>query len=540
MSDRKPIHLRRQLVLQFGFCSVFLLWSVVTLAQSELQNQVAAQVYVNPTMWPGVLILGSGLKPNRTTISEPDLKLLTVALSNKSSRVLLAVESDTKAALELSGVLHERESQITRIEPTDFCAKLNDAATLAAWENCESIWIDATPDVAMELIQLDSAAHLQLHKCLTQVLERGGFVRLTGDLSWLGTDLVKKRSMLLSNCVLNAKQSEPLPSIINIHLPEGTRCGFAKRQLINISDEQAIQVQIAATEYYDAPLEKTLKDGEAIDWVQWQRSLIERQSAMYPGSQRVVHTLANGSLVIGGGGGMPDEVWHRFVELAGGEKSRIVILPTAVEEPKAELSFEARMFKLVGAKVVKVLPHILRSEVEEKAFLDELDQATGVWFGGGRQWRFVDAYWGTAAWEKLKDVCRRGGVIGGSSAGATIQGDLLVRGAPAGNQIMIAEGYRRGLGLLPGVAIDQHFSQRNRFKELEGCLAEFPAICGIGIDEQTALVVTAPGKCSVIGTGSVWMYPSFKVTEELKPDARTRSAMRKEYKSGAEFTLESH
>ncbi len=92
----------------------------------------------------------------------------------------------------------------------------------------------------------------------------------------------------------------------------------------------------------------------------------------------------------------------------------------------------------------------------------------------------------------------RGGVIGGSSAGATIQGDLLVRGHPLGNQIMVADGYRRGLGLLEGVAVDQHFKQRNRFDDLMGVVKRFPKILGIGIDESTALVVQSPNRCQVI------------------------------------------
>lgn len=274
-----------------------------------------------------------------------------------------------------------------------------------------------------------------------------------------------------------------------------------------------------------------------MDWVQWQRARLERQCPRFPGADRVEHALQNGSLVIGGGGGMPASVWQRFVKLAGGEQARIVILPTAVEDPSGEPGFEDRVMRQAGAKHVVTLAQIARSEVEDAAFLAELDRATGVWFGGGRQWRFVDAYWGTEAWQRLLKVCERGGVIGGSSAGATIQGDLLVRGAPAGNHIMIADGYRRGLGLLPGVAIDQHFFQRNRFAELEGCLAEYPAICGVGIDEQTALVVTARDRCEVLGSGSVWLYPSYEVSDELKADSATRAGSKQQFKAGSEFSF---
>src|SRR6185503_9721117 len=105
----------------------------------------------------------------------------------------------------------------------------------------------------------------------------------------------------------------------------------------------------------------------------------------------------------------------------------------------------------------------------------------------------------------FRDVLARGGVIGGSSAGATIQGDYLVRGAPAGPNIMMCEGYERALGFLPGVAIDQHFSARNRFKDMTAFMARYPQYLGIGIDESTALVVQG-STAEVLGRGKVHFY----------------------------------
>jgi cyanophycinase len=525
----------------FRFSVLFLLFVSLTQVQAQRHStvQVADQVYVNPSMWSGVLILQSGLLASDAELAEPDLKLLVTSLSDKDNRALLVVESATNLSLDLSKALEDHEAQVIRFDPADLCSKLSDAEVLATWAACESVWIDTSPATSAAISQLDVDSHTRLEKCLNQVLANGGCLRVTGDLSWLGTDRVTDRTMLLANCKISTANSDSSAdnSPVNIYLSEGSRCAFTKRHLVNITEERLINVELAPTEHYAEPLIKSLKKGESIDWVQWQRALLERQSPKYPCAARVEHVLTGGSLVIGGGGGMPEEVWERFVELAGGKNSRIVFLPTAVENPSAEAGFEARVLKLAGAEHIVTLPQLQRREVEEAAFLSELDRATGVWVGGGRQWRFVDAYWGTPAWEKLRDVCKRGGVIGGSSAGATIQGDLLVRGAPAGNHIMIADGYRRGLGLVPGVAIDQHFSQRNRFRELEGCLAVFPSICGIGIDEQTALVVTSPDHCTVIGTGSVWLYPSYDVNDDLKPDIATRAALRKVYKSGSEFSL---
>jgi cyanophycinase len=137
--------------------------------------------------------------------------------------------------------------------------------------------------------------------------------------------------------------------------------------------------------------------------------------------------------------------------------------------------------------------------------VEALKSAKGVWFGGGRQWRFVDAYGGTPAEELLQDVLRRGGVIGGSSAGASIQGQYMPRGSPLGNEEIMAEGYERGLGFLPGVAIDQHFTQRKRQGDMTALMQRYPQLLGIGIDEGTAIVVQGV-RAEVIGRNGVHFY----------------------------------
>jgi cyanophycinase len=105
----------------------------------------------------------------------------------------------------------------------------------------------------------------------------------------------------------------------------------------------------------------------------------------------------------------------------------------------------------------------------------------------------------------MHTVLERGGVIGGSSAGASIQGDYMPRGDPMGNTQMMAEGYERGLGFLKGVAIDQHFSQRNRFDDMTLLKRTFPQLLGIGIDEGTCLLVKQ-SQAEVIGPGQVAFY----------------------------------
>ena len=164
-----------------------------------------------------------------------------------------------------------------------------------------------------------------------------------------------------------------------------------------------------------------------------------------------------------------------------------------------------------------MLPQRLLKDVESDAFLEPLRKATGVWFGGGRQWRFIDAYAGTKAEPLLHAVLKRGGVIAGSSAGASIQGDYLARANPLGNLDIMAEGYERGLGFLPGSAIDQHFTQRRRQPNMTSLIATYPQFLGIGIDETTAIVVQKD-KAEIVGKGQVCFYDANKKRVEGKPD----------------------
>ena len=146
----------------------------------------------------------------------------------------------------------------------------------------------------------------------------------------------------------------------------------------------------------------------------------------------------NGHLVIAGGGKLDGTgILEKFVELAGGEKAEIVVIPTAGTDlyigfPDREKQLRA-MFLDRGAAMVEVLHTRDPNEADNTEFAVAVMTATGVWFTGGRQWRLVDAYANTVTLEAIRGVLARGGVVGGSSAGATIQGSYLVRGDTSGN-----------------------------------------------------------------------------------------------------------
>lgn len=247
------------------------------------------------------------------------------------------------------------------------------------------------------------------------------------------------------------------------------------------------------------------------------RFAVQRTQALFPPDKPGKPIVENGTLVIVGGGGMPKGLMNRFVESAGGKDASIVVIPISTPDPLPPDSRLTGWFLRAGAKKVTVLRGRTPATVNDAVSLKALKEATGIWFGGGRQWRFIDAYEGTEAAELMHDVLRRGGVIGGSSAGASIQGEYMARGNPLGSRDIMADGYERGLNFLPGVAIDQHFSQRKRQKDLTSLVDRYTQLLGIGIDESTAIVVTGRS-AEVVGRHSVHFYDREKPVEAGKPD----------------------
>jgi cyanophycinase len=210
--------------------------------------------------------------------------------------------------------------------------------------------------------------------------------------------------------------------------------------------------------------------------------------------------------VIVGGGQLGPEITGRFIELAGGPNALIVVIPTAGEDSVYTDSWPGlNGLRSAGAKNVLVRHTRDRRIAESDSFADVLRRAGGIWFPGGRHWRLVDSYLDTKTEREMHALLARGGVIGGSSAGASIQASYLVRGAREGNTIMMAPGYERGFGFLKGVAIDQHVGARNRQLDLQPVVKRFPSLLGLGLDEGTAIVVHGT-TAEVIGRGMLYVH----------------------------------
>src|SRR5262249_14957989 len=146
-----------------------------------------------------------------------------------------------------------------------------------------------------------------------------------------------------------------------------------------------------------------------------------------------------------------------------------------------------------------------RNEANSDTFVAPLKTATAVWFSGGRQYKLVDAYKGTLVEIELRAVLDRGGLIAGSSAGATIQGSFLFRGAPSDdNKILIYPDpkYQEAFGYVTNCGIDQHVGQRCRDYDLYCLVSRFPHLLGVGLDEGAAAIIQK-NTMSVIGENRV-------------------------------------
>ena len=224
---------------------------------------------------------------------------------------------------------------------------------------------------------------------------------------------------------------------------------------------------------------------------------------------------ATGTLVIQGGGSAEGTgIVETFILKAGGPNAKIVVVPTAGGNRNRDGSIIAydpekvlASWKKKGATNVFMLHTHDPKVADTEAFASILRDAKGVWFDGGRQWNIVDSYAKTMTEREFHKVLERGGVIGGSSAGATIQGDYLVRGAIAGSEIVMTPEpeHEHGFAFLRRSAIDQHINTRNRWDDIIPVIKKYPNLLGIGLSEGTAIVVTGD-RFQVIGKWKVAIH----------------------------------
>ena len=217
------------------------------------------------------------------------------------------------------------------------------------------------------------------------------------------------------------------------------------------------------------------------------------------------HGPQSGTLLVIGGGAMTPELWDCFVERAGGKDARVVVITNASEA--GDTSWQRTLDTLsarIGAKRVSRMHLTTIEEANDDKLIEPLKKATGIYFTGGRQWRIAEVYLNTKAHKEMFRLLERGGVIAGSSAGASIQGSFLWRGDTRGPNILIGD-HTQGLGFMKLTVIDQHILTRNRQHDLAAFVAAAPEFIGFGLDESTAIEVRGD-EVTVLGKSYVAVH----------------------------------
>lgn len=230
--------------------------------------------------------------------------------------------------------------------------------------------------------------------------------------------------------------------------------------------------------------------------------------------QTVSHGPEKGTLLVIGGAAS-DIFYEKFMDLLGGADAPIVVIPTAMTSDSLkpeDLQKFKESFTDRGFKNVTVLHTRDREVANSKAFVKPINEAAGVWFSGGRQWRHADSYLDTRTHRAFFELLDRGGIIAGSSAGATIQGSYLARGDTKKNTIMMGD-HEEGLGFMTNVAIDQHLFARNRQFDMFEILDRRPGLLGIGLDEDTGIIVEGD-RFIVFGNSYVAVYDGTRWSAE--------------------------
>jgi cyanophycinase len=237
-------------------------------------------------------------------------------------------------------------------------------------------------------------------------------------------------------------------------------------------------------------------------------------------------------MIIGGAEDKYNErrLLRKFVELAGESEARILIVPVASDYPEFSADVYTQTFRNLGLQQVKVLRATSRQAVIDADAENLLEDVTGVFLSGGDQMRLVSILGGTEFARLLEERVRHSPlVLAGSSAGASgMSAAMIVRGDATSHPHKSAIRISPGLGILQNIIIDQHFTERGRLSRLITAVSYNPRHLGLGIDENTAVIISNDGTLEVHGHGTVTIIDGSHITyndiaevEDVQPFAVT-------------------
>ncbi len=250
---------------------------------------------------------------------------------------------------------------------------------------------------------------------------------------------------------------------------------------------------------------------------------------------------SDGTLLLIGGNADDSLYLTMFREIIGGGDQPVVIIPTARSDEALNtdgfFNKHKSRFEKFGFQDVTILHTRNKNIANKDGFVKPLRRAKGVWIMGGRQWRLTDSYLNTLVHLELIGLLQRNGLIAGTSAGATIQGSFLVRGDTKKNTIMVGD-HEKGLRFIRNIAVDQHLLARNRHFDMFEVLEEYPELLGIGLDENTGIVVRKD-TFEVVGESYVAIYDGTRWSAERDTIYQLKEGQKEFYflKKGDRYNL---
>ncbi|NLZ53357.1 MAG: cyanophycinase [Thermoanaerobacteraceae bacterium] len=211
-------------------------------------------------------------------------------------------------------------------------------------------------------------------------------------------------------------------------------------------------------------------------------------------------------LLIGGAEDKSKEcdILQKVVSLSGESQACLTIITVATMKPKKVGEDYVRLFSRLGVKDVVAIDIKNRQDAQKDHIVERIEKSTGIFFTGGDQLRITSLMGGSKIYHAICDAYKRGVIICGTSAGASAMSDTMIvdgdgNESPGGSLINMAP----GIGLLEEVVVDQHFAQRGRIGRLLTVVASNPYVLGVGIDEDTAILVDSKAVFTVEGSGTV-------------------------------------
>lgn len=224
----------------------------------------------------------------------------------------------------------------------------------------------------------------------------------------------------------------------------------------------------------------------------------------------------SGNLIIIGGAEDKDgekDILKRVCDSVNKEEDIILVATIATEYPEEALEKYKKVFKELYVKKVNGLDISNRTQAYDVENIKKIDDAKLIFFTGGDQLRITSLVGGTPIYDALKRASEKGSIIVGTSAGASVMSDtMIIEGEDDESPRKCTLKMSPGLGFIKNIMVDQHFAQRGRIGRLLTGIAQNPEVLGIGIDEDTAIVVSDEGRAEVIGNSAVYFIDGSNIT----------------------------